>query len=101
MSISITTPDGYTFYRLPDGTWVDSLNPDCVDMVFVSDADVAESWYDDSVKALELLIEICDTVVALDFANNTPDCEPGYETEYTWELQAELKSLYHALSEVR
>jgi hypothetical protein len=65
------------------------------------DADVAEAWYDDSVKALELLIEIRDTVSALDFANNSPDCEPGQEAEYAWELRAELKSLYHALSEVR
>jgi hypothetical protein len=98
---TVRTPDGYTFYRLPDGTWVDSLDPDCVDMRFASDADVAESWYDDSVRALDLLIEIRDTRSALDFQNNAPDCEPGQEAEYAWELRAELKSLYHALSEVR
>ena len=31
----IQTPDGYTFYRVKQGdthVWVDSLDPDCVDM---------------------------------------------------------------------
>lgn len=67
-----------------------------------------ESWLVDvevavenALVALDLLLEIRDTRSALDFQNNSPDCEPGQEAEYAWELFAELKSLYHALSEVR
>lgn len=100
-SISVTTPDGFTFYRLPDGSWVDNLNPDYVDMSFPSDADLAESLYDDSVRVLELLIEIGDTIQALDFANNAPDCEPGKEAEHAAQLKAELSRLQSELSAVR
>lgn len=47
-----------------------------------------------------LVSELQETLHALDFENNAPDCMPGTETEYREELTAELAGFVYSIAEM-